>query len=370
MGEKSSRIVLTASSNHMHTLAQFKVLFDAELERFLDAKLKSIKHQADDKTLDLLFTHAKTVVMHGGKRVRPYIAALMYECCGGKLTPSVWKVLLGIELFHAFALIHDDVMDLGTDRHGTPTLHEYAKKLFKKEKRIGDITHIGFSHAILIGDMFFVWANECFFDQPKLDKRVLFELQRTYTEMNQEVMLGQMLDVDGMTRLATDDKQVLKKTSMKTAGYTFVQPLRMGWALAGSPKAFAGFAESFGRPLGIAFQIQDDLLDLTGSAKALGKQPFSDLRDGQHTLFTQYICKNGTTKQKAALKKLVRSDVNELNAKEVQALFEESGAFEDVSKVMNSYFKQAEKAIKKSGFKEKSQAGFIALYEKVCSRTS
>jgi len=354
----------------MHTLSEFKVRFDAELERFLDAKLKSVQKQAGDKTLDRLFAHTKDILMHGGKRVRPYIAALMYESCGGKLTPSVWRVLLGIELFHAFALMHDDVMDLGTDRHGIPTLHEYAKQVFQKEKRIGDIAHIGHSHAILIGDMFFVWANECFLNQPKIDKRALSELQRIYTEMNQEVILGQMLDVDGMTRLDVDDKQVLKKTSMKTAGYTFVQPLRMGWALAGSPKAFAGFAESFGRPLGIAFQIQDDLLDLTGSAKTLGKQPFSDLRDGQHTLFTQYIWKNGSTKQKAALKKFIRSEVNESHAREIQAVFEESGAFEEVSKVMNGYFKKAEKAIKQSAFNEKQQQGFLALYEKVCSRTS
>lgn len=354
----------------MQTLSQFKTVFDAELERFLDAKLKSVKRQAGDATLNRLFAHAKTIVMHGGKRVRPYIAALMYEACGGKMNPSVWRVLLGIELFHAFALMHDDVMDMGTDRHGMPTLHEYAKALFKKESRIGDTAHVGESHAILVGDMLFVWANECFLDQPNLDKRVLFALQRIYTEMNQEVMLGQMLDVDGMTRPSVDDKQVLKKTSMKTAGYTFVQPLRMGWALAGSPKVHIGFAEAFGRPLGIAFQIQDDLLDLTGTAKDLGKQPFSDLRDGQHTMFTQYIFKHGNPKQKAALKTLWRSSVDEKQAREVHMLFERSGAFEQVSKTMNGYFKKAEQAIKKSGFKAKEQAGFMALYEKICSRIS
>ncbi len=354
----------------MITLSQFKTTFDDKLERFLDEKIRSVKKQADDQTLNELFAHTRRIILGGGKRVRPYMAALMYEACGGKLTPSVWRVLLGIELFHTFALMHDDIMDMGTDRHGLPTLHVFAKTSFKKQKRIGDIAHIGNSHAILIGDMLFVWANECFMDQPKLDKRVLFALQRVYAEMNQEVMLGQMLDVDGMTRTTVDDKQVLTKTSMKTAGYTFVQPLRMGWALAGSPKAFAGFAESFGRPLGIAFQIQDDLLDLTGTVKTLGKQPFSDLREGQHTLFTQHILKHGNAKQKTMLKNILRSTVNEKQAKVVHALFEESGAFEDVAKVMNGYFKKAAKAITGSTFTEKQKQGFLALYEKVCSRTS
>ncbi|HPF95346.1 MAG TPA: polyprenyl synthetase family protein [bacterium] len=354
----------------MHTLSTFKDVFDTRLEKYLDSKLAQLKKQVDDKTINDLFSHTKKIVMNGGKRVRPYMAALSFEAYGGKLNESVWRVLLGIELFHAFALVHDDIMDLGTDRHGTPTIHEFAKQTFKKQKRIGDLQHISQSHGILIGDMLFVWANECIFNQSKLDRNILIALQQIYTEMNQEVMLGQMLDVDGMARATVDDSHVLLKTSMKTAGYTFVQPLRMGWALAGSPKKFASFAESFGRPLGIAFQIQDDLLDLIGTAEELGKQPFSDLRDGQHTLFSQYIFTNGTKKQKETLRSFMRSSIDKKNAESVFALFEESGAFEMITKKMNDYFKKAEKAIRLSGLSIEKQKGFIELYEKICSRIS
>lgn len=307
-------------------IATFKKKFDRELERFFRHKLRECREKTSDAYLGEMIRHAEKLVMSGGKRIRPYLAHLSYKNAGGRNDAAAIKVFIGLEIFHSFALVHDDIMDRGMERHGVATAH----------RLYGD------AQAILIGDLLFNWAAEIIAPTKG---------QPVFAKMVDEVILGQMLDVDAIRRTKVTDRFIEDKMRLKTASYSFIRPLQFGAALAGKPQLFK-FCEQFGLPLGLAFQIQDDWLDLIGSTKNLGKSAFNDVKEGQKTVFTQRAPSLGKYKGKK---------LGATQKKEIRNILEKSGAIEYGRKKMEGYFKQAEKAAQ--GKKE-----FLGIVQYIRSR--
>ena len=98
----------------------------------------------------------------GGKRIRPFLVHLMYTSAGGKHQDELLPYLFAIELFHSFALVHDDIIDQSPFRHNVPTVHAFLETLYSKAKRIGDAKHTSMSQAILVGDLLFSWSIHSF----------------------------------------------------------------------------------------------------------------------------------------------------------------------------------------------------------------
>jgi geranylgeranyl diphosphate synthase type I len=304
---KGSAILL-----NMSEIAKFKTRFDRSLGRFLDRKRREMRRLTSDKYILEIVDHAKRLVMGGGKRIRPYLAWMSYREAGGK-DSHVIETLVGLELFHAFALVHDDIMDRGLERHGVPTTH----------RLYGD------GQAILLGDLLFNWSYELI--APTKGREI-------FSKMVDEVIVGQMLDVDATRRKKVSDQFIEDKMRLKTASYSFVRPLQFGAALAGKSKLFSKL-EKFGLPLGLAFQIQDDLLDITTSSTQLGKSAFNDVKEGQKTAFTQYASRRGFDLSRYKNKILTVQD-----KKKIREIFWNSGAIEYGKGLMEKYFMQAEKA--------------------------
>jgi len=316
----------------------FKKRFDPVLGRFLEKKIQEVKKTTNDPFVHEVVKHARTLVMAGGKRVRPFLAFLSYRAAGGK--KDILETLVGLELFHAFALVHDDIMDRGMERHGVATTH----------RLYGD------AQAILLGDLLFEWANALI---APTKGQVIF------SRMVQEVILGQMLDVDAIRRKKVSDQFIQDKMRLKTASYTFIRPLQFGAALAGKPGMYK-FCEKFGLPLGLAFQIQDDLLDLTASTDKLGKSAFNDIREGQKTVFTQFVAK----KTKHDLSKYKGKALSEKDKERIRKILEESGALEHGRNKMAAYFREAELAVEHSGMTDKQCVPFVETIEYIRSRSS
>jgi len=277
----------------MEDLLIFKKQFDILLENYLDIKIKQIsKFTKDPHVLDYI-GYLKNNSLRGGKRIRPYLAYLAYRTFSGKNPPDggeeIIKLLVFLEIFHSFCLIHDDIIDKGNLRHGIPTSQAYIYSKLKKENRIGDLKHVSNSQAILLGDIMLTWSQEILNSNNDLDQKVMQKVKSYFYEMVDEVVVGQMIDADIITRKNVSKELIDNKTWLKTAGYSFIKPLLIGAALSGKlNQNFENFCKEFGLAMGIAFQTQDDLLDITSSDQKLGKTTSLDKTQNQHTYFTYF----------------------------------------------------------------------------------
>ncbi len=252
----------------MNDLNYFKKTFDPILKQYLDKKIETFSENINDPFLLDIINYPQKLIESGGKRIRPFIAHLMYKALGGKETEKALELFVSLELFHNFALIHDDVMDKDLMRHGVQTIHEYVKEKLQKEGRFGDLSHIGNSQAILLGDILLCWAFSIF-DEVNLDKDKLRCAKLFFNKMADDVVLGQIIDIDIPSRKEIPKELIDKKDMLKTASYTFIRPLQIGASLIKIDKNTEKFCEDLGLNLGLAFQMQDDLLDFENTQTKL-----------------------------------------------------------------------------------------------------
>jgi len=244
----------------MNDLKEFKKIFDPILKQYLDKKIETFSENINDSFILDIIAYSQKLIESGGKRIRPYIAYLMYRALGGNEIKKTLELFISLELFHNFALIHDNIMDKDSVRHGVQTVHEYVKEKLQKEERFGDLNHIGNSQAILLGDILLCWAQSVF-DESSLDKNKLRNAKIFFNKMADDVFLGQMIDVDITSRKNIPKELIDKKDRLKTASYSFIRPMQIGASLIGIDEKTEKFCEDLGLNLGLAFQMQDDLMD-------------------------------------------------------------------------------------------------------------
>lgn len=351
----------------MYDLKEFKLIFDPVLNEFVDRKLKDFYAKTKDEFIRDFVSYSENLISHGGKRIRPYLAYLMYETMGGKNINEAIKVFVSLELFHNFCLMHDDIMDKSSERHGVETIHTYVTNKLNQEKRLGDLTHIGNSQAILTGDLLFSWSIESFNANGSFPKENVKKAQEYFYKMIDDVVLGQMIDIDLTTREKASEELIEEKITMKTSYYTFVRPLQIGAYLANSNCNMEKFAIELGTKLGMAFQMQDDLLDIIGDPKVMNKNILRDIADRQHTFFTNYIFTKGSNGQREELKKYFGKEINDNFQKNIISLFESSGAIEEGRKIITDNLNTAKEIVKNSDFDNYNKElfyNFIGLIEK------
>ena len=224
------------------------------------------------ETIDLL----STLVLAGGKRVRPAMACWGFVGAGGDAADdSIVQLGAALELLQAFALFHDDVMDGSLTRRGEPTAHIRNIDAHQQNQWSGEARRYGESVAILAGDVSLVLSDVLLAD-------VNADVRRLWNELRVEVNLGQFLDVVGTARGNVPRATAERIVEYKTARYTIVRPLQMGAALTGRNDLESSLA-NIGTPLGVAFQLRDDLLGVFGETAATGKPVGDDLREGKPT---------------------------------------------------------------------------------------
>lgn len=233
-------------------LQSFKKEFDIHLKDFLDRKIKQTKFYTKNPQIISYINHANEIALSGGKRIRPFIAYLAYCGFGGKKQGQVIKIIAALEIFHLFALIHDDIIDKDQLRHGIPTSQAYiANELRKRGNK--DSKHLGLSQAILVGDLFFNWAWEIVGQEKSINK--------LFSEMVDGTAVGQMLDVESKNK-SLDQTLIYEINYLKTARYSFIYPLLIGASLAKKlTSEEIKFLKDIGLSLGMAFQAQDDIFD-------------------------------------------------------------------------------------------------------------
>ncbi|MDD3262337.1 MAG: polyprenyl synthetase family protein [Candidatus Absconditabacteria bacterium] len=337
----------------------FKEVFDPILRDYIDIKNNQAKELLNDQRINSYIDYIQNFIFSGGKRIRPYVMRLTYRGFGGKFDEDAMKFAIVFELLHSMALIHDDVIDQADKRHNIPSMHKYiATKLTDGRGRVGE------SQAILIGDLIFSRVYELSNKEHNFPSNLLTKARENLHSMIEEVILGQMIDVDMMAGDQAPYELIEKKCYYKTASYTFIRPMLCGAIFADTAKDNMELTSELGKYLGLAFQLRDDMMDITFGDPT--KSPFSDIQEGQQTYFTNYVFTHGTQEQKGILHGAMGNRLNTKQILDLQNIFKESGALSSGEKLLQEYSNQAKNALEKISFQDNiAKEGFTLLIQKL-----
>ncbi|MBB5873603.1 geranylgeranyl diphosphate synthase type I [Allocatelliglobosispora scoriae] len=264
-------------------------------------------------------------VTAGGKRLRPAFCYYGYLALGGATEDGIIPAAASLELLHAFALIHDDIMDASDTRRGHPTLHRSLAGMHRREGWRGDSDLFGTGTAILCGDLCFAWSEELF-SGCGLPAADVAAARRILMLMRTETIGGQYLDLREQADPGTVET-ALRVVRFKTAKYTVERPLQIGLALAGGDTELSKAFGELGETLGVAFQLRDDLLGVFGDPARTGKSDLDDLREGKATVLMAAARARATALQIDELDRLVGDpELDEAGAQIVREIITGTGA--------------------------------------------
>jgi geranylgeranyl diphosphate synthase type II len=271
---------------------------------------------------DTLYEPCRYFIALGGKRIRPVLCLMGAELFGD-IHPDAWRAAIGIELFHNFTLIHDDIMDKAPLRRGQPTLHERN----------------GLTTGILSGDTMCIAAYQHLGAITAQLQPILQLFNRTAIEICE----GQQLDMDYELREDVTVDEYIRMIELKTS-VLLAASLKIGALIGGSTEGNAAKLYEFGRALGIAFQLQDDYLDAFGDAEKLGKQTGGDILADKKTYLYLKAMAMLPAGDKARLRDLHGVEhANKLPA--TLALFRKSGVDAECRKAVAHYSEMAFSAL-------------------------
>ncbi|MBT2453149.1 polyprenyl synthetase family protein [Streptomyces sp. ISL-43] len=318
------------------------------LDDFLGGKqLLAAEHGMPGEVVQTL----RAFVRAGGKRMRPLLCVCGWLAGGGRGDwAAVVRTAASLELFHTFALIHDDVMDHSTTRRGKPTVHRALAarhEAFRGREAAGGL---GISAAVLVGDLALVWADELLHTAGLAPGRLAAVLP-VLDAMRSEVMYGQYLDLLATGNPSEDIGLPLKVIRYKTARYTIERPMHIGVTLAGAGPAVLEACTAFALPLGEAFQLRDDVLGVFGDPEQTGKPVLDDLRAGKHTVLIALALQRANAGQAAILRSLVGTpDLDESGAARVRDILSATGARTEVERMIRDRRMQAQQSLGSAPF--------------------
>lgn len=317
----------------------FKEQIDREINVYLDDKIREAK-KLDFFSANLA-KHAKKIILSGGKRLRPAFMYWGYVAGGGKDRKKILKTSISIELAHNFLLIHDDIIDHGKKRHGVETFNSKYTKIGKAFFNQEGAEHFGNSMALIFGDMVSAMSGQIIFTSDFPADTIVKALNRLQMIVSQTV-LGEIQDIYMDSSGKTSESSILKMYRNKTACYTVEGPLVLGAVLAGADEKIFKYLSTYAIPLGVAFQIQDDILGIFGSEKKIGKEIGLDIQENKKTLLLFKAQELGNQEQKAFLKGVLgKKNISHLEIKKFQEIMIKSGALQYVQKLASNLVAEA-----------------------------
>jgi geranylgeranyl diphosphate synthase type I len=271
-----------AVSTTPRELADLRDRVQPVLDAFVAAQVERLRTVSDELAP---FVDAVTALLTSGKRLRPAFCYWGWRGAGGPDDEAAVRAATALELLHASAIVHDDVMDESDTRRGRPATHRRFADLHRGNAWLGSPELFGVGAAILVGDLCLSWADELLYGSG-LPAPALRAAKPVYDEMRTELMAGQYLDL--LEQVSGDGSvdRAMRVLRYKSAKYTVERPLHLGAALAGAPEdgAVRAVYTAYGLPVGEAFQLRDDLLGVFGDPEVTGKPAGDDLREGKRTV--------------------------------------------------------------------------------------
>lgn len=225
----------------------------------------------------------------GGKRLRAQLVAASHAAHRGHEEDAAIGIGAAVELFQTAALLHDDVLDDSDTRRGRPAAHKVLADSHRQHGWLGSADDFGAAAGILAGDVALMAAHRALLEATRLIERdAATMVSRLFADMAELVTAGQYLDmrvaVQPLESLGSQEAAIRDVMRSKTASYSAEFPLALGAACAGAPAASIAAVRDLGVPIGVAFQLRDDVLGLTGTPQVTGKPAGDDIREGKRTM--------------------------------------------------------------------------------------
>lgn len=247
-----------------------------------------------ERTPEKIYHPITYTLQQGGKRVRPVILLMAYNLYKEEIENALYPAV-AMEVYHNYTLIHDDVMDKADIRRGLPTVW----------------TKWGENQAILSGDTMFVLAYEFMANVPDDKLRAAMAL---FTEMAKEIGEGQQFDMEFETRNDVTEAEYINMIRLKTS-VLIANCMKLGAMLAGASKEDANNLYSYGETVGLAFQLQDDLLDVYGDPKLFGKKIGGDICCNKKTFLLIKAMELASPEQRKEIEKRMAQDTFDADEK-------------------------------------------------------
>ena len=321
--------------------------------RTSDELLKMVNDYIEDATITRqptsLYDPIKYVLSIGGKRIRPVLLLLTYNMYRDDIE-RVMPTAVGLETYHNYTLLHDDLMDKADMRRGMPTVH----------RKWDDNT------AILSGDSMLVVAFQRVAQCPAENLQDILSL---FTMTALEIGEGQQYDMDFENRMDVTEDEYIEMIRLKTS-VLLACAVKMGAIMAGASDEDAKNLYAFGEKLGLAFQLQDDLLDVYGDPKVFGKAIGGDITKNKKTYMLINAILRANNEQREELIKWITTDNfdKEEKIKAVTKLYNKIGIRQLCEKKINDYFAEALTYLEKVNVPEEKKTALQRFTDQMMHR--
>ncbi len=371
-----------AESNQLVDLVQ------EGIDRFLDARRPVLERVGSEFAP---FIDYSRDLLSGGKRFRALFCywgwrAVMSDVDGhGPLPESshirqdaIVAAAVALELFHAAALVHDDIIDNSDTRRGGVSVHRRFEQTHRDNDWSGSAEMFGRSAATLLGDLLLTWSDEAFVEALALtpSESARDSARRQFNLMRTEVMLGQYLDVlDEQSWMNHPESEQLSRAHrvvvFKSAKYSVEAPLAIGAAIGGADEDTLAGLRAFGLPLGIAFQLRDDLLGVFGDSIVTGKPSGDDLREGKRTVLVALARAKLPSNARRFVDELLGDpDLNDVQVQLLQETLRDSGAVDDVETIIRREMRRAADSLHSVDIAASARAQLLGLIDSVIRRAA
>lgn len=319
----------------------------SEIDSVVEKSILSIDIGGEPKDL---YDPIRYLISIGGKRLRPRLCLTVFSLFSDNIDRSIINPALGIEVFHGFTLIHDDIMDKSDLRRGQLTVHK------KWNNNV----------AILSGDVMSIKSYQFVSDAPQAYLREVLTL---FTKTAVEVCEGQQLDMEYESEPFITMEEYISMISLKTA-VLFACSAKMGAVLAGVDKKIANLLYNYGHNLGIAFQITDDYLDVYGNSAFFGKKIGEDIINNKKSWLLVEATKRAGNSRKKDLEEIlaISSDNSEIKISKMKELYESLDVRKAAEDEIDRYHQRALDSISSIGLNNKQSSQLIDFAEIVIKR--
>ena len=320
----------------------------ADLKKLVNKAILNLSYNEEAEKLN---DPVKYILSIGGKRLRPILALMSCNLFSDQIDEAILPAT-GIEVFHNFTLVHDDIMDHAPVRRNLPTVHNKWN----------------LNQAVLSGDVMAFIANECFLQTPP---RFLLKVFRVFNRAAIEVCVGQQLDINFEKAAIISQEEYLRMIELKTA-VLLAASAKIGSIIGGAEDKDSDMLYEFGRNLGLAFQIQDDLLDIYGDAKVFGKVMGGDIISNKKTFLLVKALEVASVEQTKQLHELFAGKESDPETKvnKVVDLYDELNIKNISEKLAHDYINTAFGLLEKTAVTTERKTELVNIANSLIGRES
>ena len=286
-------------------------------------------------------------ISNEGKRIRPLLLLAACNMFEGSIDIAV-NPAFGIQMFHNFTLVHDDIIDNSDVRRGRPAVHK----------------KYSVNNAIISGDLMMIYAYDYL---SKVEETQLREVITSFNDTAGKIIEGQQMDIDFETRMDVDEKEYIKMIGYKTS-VLLAESLRIGGVVANTSDVNKELIYNFGLNLGLSFQIKDDWLDTFGTGEKFGKKIGGDILQNKKTMLFVKAWKLANTRTKEEIKALMNHEDKNEKIERMMNIYNELGVDDLIESQMTEYFQKGLRYLEKIAIEEERKLPLLNFAHKIYNR--